>query len=77
MMSKPTEEAEYYFYQAQGIFSQAMLRETGATALSSEFAGHVNAMQGLAHLSVGLRATYLLLEEVRNLLQRQGGLPRP
>jgi hypothetical protein len=76
-MAKPTEEAEYYFYQAQGIFSQAMLREIGATALSSEFAGHVNAMQGLANLSVGLRATYLLLEEVKSLLQRQGGLPRP
>ncbi len=70
-MTRPTEDAEHYFYQAQGIFSQAMLREAGASAMSSEFAGHVNAMQGLAHLSVGLRATYMLLEEVKSLLQRQ------
>ena len=70
-MPRPTEDAAYYFFQAQGIFSQAMLRETGASAMSSEFAGHVNAMQGLVHLSVGLRATYMLLEEVKGLLQRQ------
>lgn len=77
ILGKPTEDAERYFLQAQGVFSQAMLRESGLTAASSEFAGHVNAMQGLIHLSVGVRATYLLLEEVRNLLQRPGGFARP
>lgn len=76
ILGRPTEDAERYFYQAQGVFSPAMLREAGDTAAASEFAGHVNAMQGLVHLSVGVRATYLLLEEVRNLLQRQGGSPR-
>ncbi len=74
-MPRPTEDATYYFFQAQGIFTQAMLREAGASAMSSEFAGHVNAMQGLVHLSVGLRATYMLLEEVKSLLERQGGRP--
>lgn len=75
-MSKPTEDAERFFRKAMGIFVQGQLGEKGVTSASTEFTGHVQAMQGLIHLSVGLRATYLLLEEVRNLLQRQGGSPR-
>lgn len=70
-MGKPTEDAERFFNQAQGVFVRGMLDEKGATAMSSEFAGQINAMQGLVHLSVGLRATYLLLEEVKGLLSRQ------
>lgn len=75
-MGRPTEDAEFHFKRAQGIFVRAMLDEKSATPAMSEFAGHINAMDGLVHLSVGLRAVYLLLEEVRNLLQRQAALAR-
>jgi hypothetical protein len=70
-MGKPTEDAERFFDQAQGVLVRGMLDEKGATALSAEFAGQINAMQGLVHLSVRLRATCLLLEEVKSPLFRQ------
>lgn len=68
---KPTEEAEHYFFQAQGAFTRGMLSDRNDSITSGQLAGLVNAMQGLVSLSVGVRATYLLLEEVKALLQRQ------
>jgi hypothetical protein len=70
MATKPTEVAEAKFYQAQGAFTRGMLGEHDLVT-GDLFAGLSNAMEGLVHLSTGVRATYMLLDEVKGLLQRQ------
>jgi hypothetical protein len=39
--------------------------------LGDQYAGLSNIAQGLANLAVGVRTTYMLLEEVKTLLRRQ------
>jgi hypothetical protein len=73
-MARPTELAESYFRQAQGSFTRGVLKGSAQSGDSVELqlaAGLVNAMEGLVHLSTGLRATYILLEEVKGLLQHR------
>ena len=70
-MARPTEDAERYFYQAQGAFTRGILNAQNDLTATDTFAGLSNMAQGLANLAVGLRATYILLEEVnRKLGQR-------
>jgi hypothetical protein len=73
-MVTPTESAESLFKVANENFfsAQAHLRGSkereglGAIAL-----GLQQTAGGLRNLSVGVRATYILLEEVKRLLQQQ------
>jgi hypothetical protein len=67
-MSRPTELAESYFRQAQGSLTRGMLSDKIDSTTTSELAGLVNIAEGLVHLSTGVRATYILLEEVQRLL---------
>ena len=69
-MAGPTNEAERYFSQAQGVFTRGLLA-TKDSDIRDEFAGLSNMAQGLANLAVGVRATHMLLDEVKTLLQRQ------
>lgn len=71
MSTRPTELAESYFRQAQGSFTRGMLSEKNDSTTTSELAGLVNITEGLVHLSTGLRATYILLDEVKRLLEQQ------
>ena len=74
-MAKPTELAESYFRQAQGSFTRGVLKGSEQSKDSVDLqvaAGLVNAMEGLVHLSTGVRATYILLEEVKGLRRHQG-----
>jgi hypothetical protein len=68
---RPTELAESYFRQAQGSLTRGMLSDKNDSTTTAELAGLVNLMEGLVHLSTGLRATYILLEEVKRLLEQQ------
>ena len=68
---RPTEEAEHYFFQAQGAFTRGLTADAIDSSAVAELAGLTNAMQGLVSLSKGVRATYMLLEEVKGLLHRQ------
>lgn len=67
-MDKPTEIAQQQFKMAQMLARNGVLdtkdpRETGAM-----FGALLHIAEGLDHLSVGLRATYLLLDEVNRKL---------
>jgi hypothetical protein len=71
MADRPTQEAEYAFNRAAGFF-------IGPTesATTGQMAYMLKEMaSGLAHLSRGLRATYILLEDVKQRLDQQGQLP--
>jgi hypothetical protein len=70
-MAKPTENAEEYFDRAGGFFAHyAMAAQTGSDmALLSH--GLANISRGLQQLSIGLRATYNEVEEVKRLLRVQ------
>ena len=67
-MARPTDEAERYFYSAQGAFTRGILNTKNDLTATDTFAGLSNLAQGLAHLAVGLRATYMLLDEVNQKL---------
>jgi hypothetical protein len=67
----PTELAESYFRQAQGSLTRGMLSEKNDSITTAELAGLVNLAEGLVHLSTGVRATYILLEDVKRLLEQQ------
>jgi len=67
---RPTEQAEFYFVDASLIAGQVLNRDDApqyardlALAISSVAAG-------LKQLSIGLRATYLLLEQARERQER-------
>ena len=70
-MAKPTENAEEYFDRAGSFFAHyAMASPTGSDmALLSH--GLANIARGLQYMSIGLRATYNEVEEVKRLLQLQ------
>jgi hypothetical protein len=69
-MTGPTNEAERYFTQAQNSFTRGLLGTTNPD-VRDQVARLSNIAQGLGNLAVGVRATYLLLEEVKTLLERQ------
>ena len=73
MADRPTESAQIWFTSATHHYQQAIVYDkdvhTPETYMS--FAG-IDLAKGLKELSVGLRATYLLLEEVKRMLVEQG-----
>jgi hypothetical protein len=70
VMAGPTNEAERFFTQAQNSFTRGLLASKDLD-VKDQLAGLSNIAQGLGNLAVGVRATYMLLEEVKALLQRQ------
>ena len=71
MAEKPTDTAKIFF-------SEAIMAASSFTNTKNNFdlGQAVQKMsQGLYFQSIGLRATYILLEEVKQLLQRQSAQP--
>jgi len=69
MADKPTERAQWAFNRVAGFFGGSTEK-----AQLSHVAFMLQEMsKGLADLSVGLRATYNLLDEVNRKLDQQGG----
>jgi hypothetical protein len=66
---KPTERAEAYFEAVMQVANHLVL----AKKLEPRDQAYCFAKtaEGLKELAVGVRATYILLEEVRNLLRAQ------
>jgi hypothetical protein len=71
-MSRPTELAEYSFRNAQGSFTRGILNTKNDLTAGDTFAGLQYIAEGLGNLATGLRATYLLLEEVNRKLDQRG-----
>ena len=71
MASRPTEEAEWAFNRAFTFAgpSDDVKSIAGLGIMLKEMAG------GLAHLSRGLRATYMLLDQVNSKLDRLNRSP--
>jgi hypothetical protein len=69
-MTKPTEAAEDYFRRAQGACTRGILNAGSDLNAGDTFAALSNLCEGLVHLAVGVRATYLLVEEVQRKLNR-------
>ena len=74
MADRPTDSAKSNFRIAQDSYRRAGRGDAKDFQLFTE-AGNIRLCEGLIDLGTGLRATYLLLEEVKGLLERQG-LPR-
>ena len=72
MVERPTESARNSFRDAEHDFMRALAKADTGSALFFQTAGDFDVAHGLQELSVGLRATYMLLEEVKGLLQRHG-----
>jgi hypothetical protein len=68
-MARPTEEAQTYFALANRMFGHLVTSQGDMAKLGT---GLGNLALGLEKLSIGLRATYLELEEIKRLLQHQG-----
>jgi hypothetical protein len=78
-MGRPTEEADAYFRMGASRFQSAMnsaakggdtAAKGGDTMEYNLAMGYLDMCTGLLKLNVGLRATYMLLEEVKTTLQR-------
>jgi len=69
---KPTEMAQFCFNMASDYASRATDPAKHFSDLT--FAVKKTA-EGLSAMSIGLRATYMLLEEVKEMLQRQNASP--
>jgi len=67
-MTRPTELAEYNFRNAQGSFTRGILNVGNDRNAGDTFAGLQYIAEGLVNLAVGLRATYILHEEVNRKL---------
>ena len=72
MSDRPTESAQAFFRLAQENFRQAAVKADVASPLLHEALGNLQLARGMSDLSVGLRATYMLLDEVKSMLKRQG-----
>jgi hypothetical protein len=77
-MARPTEQASYFFKKAYNFADQAgayyqVTRQGGSDEMGNRYlsAAVRELANGLEHLSDGLRATYMLLEEVKNGAQRR------
>jgi len=76
-MARPTQEASFKFQKAQrfadkaGAFYQVS-RKGGSDEMGNRYlsAAVRDLADGLQHLSDGLRATYILLEELKNGARR-------
>lgn len=75
-MARPTEDAIHWFQAANRNANSAIIR-LGAFPATDEQLVQKELLQaiwsmaiGLEHLSVGLRATYILLEEVKGRINR-------
>ena len=75
-MARPTEDARYFFLSAERNANSAIIR-LGAFPATNDLLVQKESLQaiwslavGLEHLSVGLRATYILLEEVKGAIKR-------
>jgi len=71
-MSRPTEDAEAKFQQARVVLGHSILKIPADSENVAQNGALINIAEGLIHLSVGLRATYILLEDVKRLLQQKG-----
>ena len=67
----PTEVAESYFRNAQSSFTRGILNAGSDRNAADTFAGLQYICEGLVNLSIGVRATYLLLAEVNRKLDQQ------
>jgi hypothetical protein len=67
-MARPTEEAQTHFVLANRLFGHLV---TSSGDMGKLATGLGNMAQGLEKLSIGVRATYIELEEVKRLLQQQ------
>jgi hypothetical protein len=72
-MARPTEQASYKFNKAYRFADQAGGFFTATHVKGNEDKGHSylcsavrELAEGMQHLSDGLRATYILLEQVKN-----------
>jgi hypothetical protein len=82
-MAKPTEMAKSHFdYAARAAAAAAQFLDKNNATAAERQAGDYNQAAALTHLArglgelaTGLRATYLLLEEVKNLIERQSRTP--
>ena len=73
-MDKPTENAEYWFRQADHNSSILMFPHRDLSDSDRDFyIGNSlhDLAKGLGHLAVGLRATYILLDQVNRKLDQQ------
>lgn len=66
-MATPTQAAEDYFRRSQNSFTRGIVA-TKSTDMADIYAGLTNMAEGLADLAVGVRATYILLDEVKRRL---------
>jgi hypothetical protein len=71
-MSKPTERAEFRFQRASQILATSILQTPADSPMVAPNGALIELAYGLMEMSVGLRATYILLEEVKHMLQRAG-----
>jgi hypothetical protein len=72
-MGRPTETADDYFAMAETRFKTAMTMigaKSGGGAEYNQAMGYLDMCTGLRNLNTGLRATYMLLDEVKTLLKR-------
>lgn len=67
-MTKPTVDAEYRFRQAQLHCTNGILDAQNDPIARGTFTALTDFAEGLVDLAVGLRATYMLLEEVNRKL---------
>jgi hypothetical protein len=72
-MARPTQQASFKFQKAERFADQAggyyqVTRANGSVEMGNRYlsAAVRELAEGLRHLSDGLRATYILLEEVKN-----------
>ncbi len=71
-MAKPTEEAERFFVKAFHTSLRGYLKNPETNPLSvneAKFASIGDIALGLQNLAVGLRATYILLDQVNRKLE--------
>jgi hypothetical protein len=74
-MTRPTESAINEFHVVRQHSGRAFIRIPVGDP-NAEIALAIKSLaDGLINLSTGLRATYMLLEEVKGLLQKQAGKP--
>jgi hypothetical protein len=73
-MAKPTEEADNLYNLAAQYSSLAEQAGYGTSEKVTVLLAKAvyNLAKGLQHTNTGLRATYILLEEFKSSLQRQG-----
>jgi hypothetical protein len=72
-MSRPTDDAKAYFSMGKARFNTAMSMAAAKGGNTMEYnltMGLLDMCTGLENLNIGLRATYMLLEEIKTMLQR-------